>query len=57
MLRKQFTTAVAIMEAARDDVLAFLHFQQEHWRKIWNTKLLERVNWSGSMKKACAAPT
>ena len=26
MLRKQFTTAVPVMEAARDDVLSFLHF-------------------------------
>jgi len=26
------------MEAARDDVLAFLHFPQEHWRKIWSQR-------------------
>ena len=26
MLRKQFSSAVPVMEAARDDVLAFLHF-------------------------------
>jgi putative transposase len=32
------------MEAARDDVLAFLHFPQEHWRKIWSTNPLERLN-------------
>ena len=44
MLRKQFPTAVPIMEAARDDVLAFLHFPQEHWRKIWSTNPLERLN-------------
>ena len=37
MLRKQFPTAVPVMEAARDDVLAFLHFPQEHWRKVWST--------------------
>ena len=40
MLRKQFP----IMEAARDDVLAFLHFPQEHWRKVWSTNPLERLN-------------
>jgi transposase-like protein len=34
MLRKQFPTAVPVMQTARDDVLAFLHFPQEHWRKI-----------------------
>jgi putative transposase len=44
MLRKQFPTAVPIMEAARDDVLAFLHVPQEHWRKIWSTNPLERLN-------------
>jgi putative transposase len=32
------------MEAARDDVLAFLNFPQEHWRKIWSTNPLERLN-------------
>ena len=42
MLRKQFPSAVPIMEAARDDVLAFLHFPQEHWRKVWSTNPLER---------------
>jgi hypothetical protein len=38
------------MDAARDDVLAhsygedfvYLHFPQEHWRKIWSTNL-----WNG----------
>jgi len=44
MLRKQFPSAVPIMETARDDVLAFRHFPKDHWRKIWSTNLLERVN-------------
>jgi putative transposase len=44
MLRKQFPGAVPVMEAARDDVLAFLHFPQEQWRKIWSTNPLERLN-------------
>jgi putative transposase len=44
MLRKQFPTAVPVMEAARDDVLAFLNFPQEHWRKVWSTNPLERLN-------------
>jgi len=44
MLRKQFPGAVAVMAAARDDVLAFMGFPQEHWRKIWSTKPLERLN-------------
>jgi transposase-like protein len=25
-------------------MLAFRHFPQHHWRKIWSTNLLERVN-------------
>ena len=44
MLRKQFPSAVPVMEAARDDVLAFLNFPQEHWRKVWSTNPLERLN-------------
>jgi putative transposase len=32
------------MEAARDDVLAFLHLPQEPWRTIWSTNPLERLN-------------
>jgi putative transposase len=44
MLRKQFPSGVPVMEAARDDVLAFLCFLQEHWRKIWSTNLLEHSN-------------
>jgi putative transposase len=44
MLRKQFPAAVPVMDAARDDVLAFLHFPQEHWRKVWSSNPLERLN-------------
>ena len=44
MLRKQFPTAARVMDAARDDVLAFLHFPQGHWRKVWSTNPLERPN-------------
>ena len=44
MLRKQFPAAVPVMDAATGDVLAFLHFPQEHWRKIWSTNPLERLN-------------
>ena len=32
------------MHQARDYVLAFRHFPQPHWRKVWSTNLLERVN-------------
>ena len=54
MLRKQFPGAVPVIEAARDDVLAFLHFLQVHWRKIWSTNSLERLNVSpiGALRSA-----
>jgi putative transposase len=29
---------------AREDVLAFRHFPELHWKKVWSTNLLERVN-------------
>jgi putative transposase len=32
------------MATAREDVLAFRHFPLSHWRKLWSTNLLERVN-------------
>jgi putative transposase len=32
------------MLEAREDVLAFRHFPEPHWRKVWSTNLLERVN-------------
>jgi transposase-like protein len=44
MLRKQFHSASPMIEAGGDDVLAFLHFPQEHWRKAWGTNPLERLN-------------
>jgi putative transposase len=52
MLCKRLPTAVAVMDAARDDLLTqcciedfvYLHVPQEHWRKLWSTKPLERLN-------------
>lgn len=32
--------AVFVIQAARDDVLAFLHFPKEHWRKIWSSNVV-----------------
>ncbi|MCX5932466.1 MAG: transposase [Cyanobacteria bacterium] len=32
------------MAQAKEDVLAFRHFPQQHWKKVWSTTLLERVN-------------
>jgi transposase-like protein len=44
MLVAKFPRAAELMAEAREDVLAFRHFPPQHWKKIWNTSLLERVN-------------
>jgi putative transposase len=43
-LAERFPWATALMHQAREDVLEFRHFPQHHWRKVWSTNLLERVN-------------
>ena len=32
------------MHEAKEDVLAFRNIPQPHWKKVWSTNLLERVN-------------
>jgi transposase-like protein len=44
LLEKQLPAVTALMEEAREAVLAFRHFPTQHWRKIWSTNPLERVN-------------
>lgn len=44
MLSEKFPSAAALMAKAREDVLAFLGFPAEHWRKISSTSPLERLN-------------
>jgi putative transposase len=43
-LVERFPRAAELMDQAREDVLAFRHFPQQHWRKVWSTNLLERLN-------------
>ena len=43
-LAERFPKAVALMHEAKEDVLAFRPFPKEHWKKLWSTNLLERVN-------------
>jgi transposase-like protein len=43
-LAERFPKAAALMHEAKEDVLAFRPFPRDHWRKIWSTNLLERVN-------------
>lgn len=49
MLRPQFPEVAGMLEDAADDVLAFTAFPQAHWRKLWSTNPLERVN--GEIKR------
>ena len=43
-LAERFPRATELILEAKEDVLAFRHFPQPHWRKVWSTNLLERVN-------------
>jgi len=49
MLKAQFPEVAAMLADAADDLLAFTAFPQAHWRKIWSTNPLERVN--GEIKR------
>jgi len=42
--RARFPRVAALMAAAETDVLAYLAFPREHWRQIWSTNPLERLN-------------
>ena len=49
MLTPQFPDVATMLEDAAEDLLAFSSFPQAHWRKIWSTNPLERVN--GEIKR------
>ena len=44
MLGRQLPKVEALMRDAKDDLLAFTGFPVAHWRKIWSTNPLERLN-------------
>ena len=44
IMEKRHSKAAKILEAAGEDMLAFLHFPAAHWRKIHSTNLVERLN-------------
>jgi putative transposase len=44
MLGKQFPIEESMLRDAADDVPAFAGFPVGHWKKIWSTNPLERVN-------------
>ena len=43
-LRERFPRVSALMEEARDDVLAYMSFHKSHWSQIRSTNPLERLN-------------
>ena len=44
MLGRQLPKVETMLRDTREDLLAFTTFPQAHWRKIWSTNPLERVN-------------
>jgi transposase-like protein len=49
MLSVQFPEVASMLTDAAEDLLAFTAFPQAHWRKVWSTNPLERVN--GEIKR------
>ncbi len=44
MLGRQFPTVETLLRDAAEDLLAFADFPVLHWKKIWSTNPLERLN-------------
>lgn len=42
--RARFPRVADLMDAAEADVLAYLAFPRAHWRQVWSTNPLERLN-------------
>jgi putative transposase len=43
-LKPRFPTVAALLVEAKEDLTAFRHFPVAHWRKLWSTNPLERLN-------------
>jgi len=43
-LTSEFADIAGMLDGAREDLLAFASFPEAHWRKIWSTNPLERLN-------------
>ncbi len=50
-LEDRFAKGAALMHQAKEEVLAFTAFPSEHWRQIWSTNPLERLN--KELKRRC----
>ena len=44
MLQPKFPAVASMLADAREDLTAFTAFPVAHWRKLWSTNPLERVN-------------
>jgi putative transposase len=44
MLQEQLPVVADMLRDAREEITAFADFPQAHWRKIWSTNPLERLN-------------
>jgi putative transposase len=51
MLSGQFERTAALLDDAKAEVLAFSAFPRAHWRQIWSTNPLERLN--KELKRRC----
>jgi len=49
MLEGKFPEVATMLGDAAEDLLAFAAFPQAHWRKLWSTNPLERLN--GEIKR------
>ena len=49
MLAGKFPDVADVLLDAAEDLLAFIEFPLAHWRKIWSTNPLERIN--GEIKR------
>ena len=50
-LAERFEKAAGLLVSAKEEVLAFSSFPRAHWRQIWSTNPLERLN--RELKKRC----
>jgi putative transposase len=48
---ERFSKAASLMDTAKEEVLAFSAFPRAHWRQIWSTNPLERLN--KELKRRC----
>lgn len=51
MLSERFTKASELMRAAKEELIAFSAFPKAHWRQLWSTNPLERLN--KELKRRC----